>query len=345
MVKREAAADELRSILRARTTGIRDRWRAWSANLMCPGRLSVALLASLWDEVLDFDPVLAGYIASPIAVPDHAVIVAGSGKETFKTFNVSTAASVLAASTGVTVIKGVSHSVSAVSGAADVLDALGIPAVTNPVAVTGAVEAEGIGFISYAAFCPSYAGRYDGVFPVLSPFSFFMPVAVLAVHASRFLYGLAHRDVHLAAATLRAVRPELDTGFAVATEISADEIMDEWITVGTAYTAIVRDGGIEISRRAPDGPGPGWRHAVAHRSHHTANARAVTDALSPTGHPARAGLVEHNAALIVRAAYDGQIAAADALARVREARHSGRAQRLLGRLQRRKDTPRSCTVS
>lgn len=345
MVEREAAADELRSILRARTTGIRDRWRAWSANLMRPGRLSVALLASLWDEVLDFDPVLAGYLASPVAVPDHAVIVAGSGKETFKTFNVSTAASVLAASAGVTVIKGVSHSVSAVSGAADVLDALSIPAVTNPVAVTGAVETDGIGFISYAAFCPGYAGRYDGVFPVLSPFSFFMPVAVLAVHASRFLYGLAHRDVHLAAATLRVVRPELDTGFAVATEISADEIMDEWITVGTAYTAIVRDGGIEVSRRAQDEPGPGWRHAVAHRSHHAANARAMVDALSPTGYPARAGLVEHNAALIVRAAYDGQIAAADALARVREARHSGRAQRLLGRLQGRKDAPHSCTVS
>ena len=72
-------------------------------------RLSVALLTSLWEEVIDFDPILAGHIVSPTAVPDRTVIVAGSGKETFKTFNVSTAASLLAASAGTTVVKG-SHS-------------------------------------------------------------------------------------------------------------------------------------------------------------------------------------------------------------------------------------------
>ncbi|MGH3800524.1 MAG: hypothetical protein ACRDTD_10400 [Pseudonocardiaceae bacterium] len=273
------------------------------------------------------------------------MIVAGSGKETFKTFNVSTAASVLAASTGVPIVKDVSHSVSAVSGAADVLDSLGVLTITEPNAVTAAVEADGIGFISYAAFCPSYADRYDGAFPVLNPFSFFMPVAVLAVQASRFVYGLAHRDVRLAATTLRAVRPELGTGFAVATEISTSQIMDEWITVGIAHIAILRDGSIEVSHRAQDEPDAGWRHAVAHRSHHAANASAVVDALSPTGHPVRAGLVEHNAALIVCAAHDGQIPDADALARVREARRSGRAQRLLERLQHRQDRLLSCTGS
>lgn len=223
-----AAADELRSILGTRTsTGIRTRWRAWSKDLMRTGQLSVPLLASLWDAVLDFDPVLNSYIASPVAVPDRAVIVAGSGKETFKTFNVSTAASLLAASTGVPVVKGVSHSVSAVSGAADVLKALSVPTVTQPDAVAEAVEADNVAFISYAAFCPSYAARYDGVFSVLSPFSFFMPVVVLAVGASRFVYGLARSDVPLAAATLRAVRPKLDTGFVVATGICPDKIMDE----------------------------------------------------------------------------------------------------------------------
>jgi hypothetical protein len=73
------------------------------------------LLASPWEVVLDFDPVLAGYVASPVAVPDRTVTL-GS-----------------------------------------------LPSLNG---VTAAVEADGIGFIAYAAFCPSYASRYDGVFPI-----------------------------------------------------------------------------------------------------------------------------------------------------------------------------------
>lgn len=228
---------------------------------MHSSRLSVPLLALLWQEVINFDPILAGHITSPTAVPDRAVIVAGSGKETFKTFNVSTAASLLAASAGVPVVKGVSQSVSAVSGAADVLKTLGLPIEDDPAAVGPAVERDGIGFVSYAAFCPAYAGQYDGVFRVLSPLSFFMPVAVLAVAASRFLYGLAHRNVALAATTLHAIRPALTTGFAVATEINTGEIMDESGTAGTTYMATVHGGLVEESRRVQ--PSPAARSCTA----------------------------------------------------------------------------------
>lgn len=118
-------------------------------------------------------------------MPDGTVIVAGSGKESFKTFNVSTAASILAAAAGAKVVKGVSRSVSAVSGAADVLDALGVVATGRPEHVAELTEQVGIAFVSYAAFCPSYAGRYDGVFRDLSPFSFFMPSSVASSRRSR----------------------------------------------------------------------------------------------------------------------------------------------------------------
>ncbi|WP_345600720.1 hypothetical protein, partial [Saccharopolyspora rosea] len=149
----------------------------------------------------------------------------------------------------------------------------------------------------------------------------------------------------LAATTLHAIRPALTTGFAVATEINTDEIMDESGTAGTTYMATVHGGRVEESRRVQPPPDERWKRAVAHRAHHTANAHAVVDALSPNGHPARVGLAEHNAALVLTAAHDGQLTLTDALARVREARRSGRAQRLLARLQSRKDTARSCTAS
>jgi anthranilate phosphoribosyltransferase len=226
-----------------------------------------------------------------------------------------------------------------------VLTALGIRIEDDPTAVGPAVERDGIGFVSYAAFCPAYAARYDGVFRVLSPLSFFMPVAVLAVTASRFLYGIAHRDVPLAAATLRAVRPALATGFAVMTEIGPDEIMDESATAGTTHTATLHGSRVEVSRRVQPPPTEAWRRAVAHRTHHAANAHAVVDSLSSNGHPVRAELVEQNAALVLIAAHDGQLSVTDALAQVQEARRSARAQRLLARLQTRKDTASSCTAN
>lgn len=347
MTASTAVTREVRLLLRTRGTGTRDRWQAWSADMMRPERLSPALLASVWREVLDFDTNLSDYIASPVPVPDKTVVVAGSGKETFKTFNVSTAASVLAASTGIPVIKGVSSSVSAISGAADVLDSLGIHAeTTQPSNITETIESDGIAFISYAAFCPTYAGRYDGIFPALSPFSFFMPTAVLAVDTSRYLFGVAHRNVHLAASTLGAVRPDLHTGFVVATEIGPNEIMDEWSNVGTAHTAHAHDAHITLSNHhGHDQPTTAWRKAVSHRSHHTANADAVADALSPIGHPARTRLAEHNAALVVRAAHDGQVSSFDALTAVHKARRNGQAQTLLKHLQQRRDSHRSCTAS
>lgn len=187
----DQAIHALRALLRGDGRTVDDRWRTWARELINMYELSPNLISGLWREVLDFDRTLASYVTEPIPLDVPAVIVAGSGKETFKTFNVSTAASILAAATGAYVVKGVSRSVSAVSGSADVLDVLGLPISDMPDTVPRTLERDRITFISYSAFCPTYAGRYDGVFPFLSPFSFFMPVAVLGVRASSFVYGIA----------------------------------------------------------------------------------------------------------------------------------------------------------
>lgn len=236
-------ASSLRELLRTTTAWADEQWRMWADGLVASSTLSSSLLTGLWREVCDFDPVLAASVAEPLPVPERTVIVAGSGKETFKTFNVSTAASILAAAAGARVVKGVSRSVSAVSGAADVLDALEVPTATSPAAVPGQIDNVGISFVSYATFCPSYAGRYDGVFHQLSPFSFFMPVAALAVRGAAFVYGLAHPDVRLAATTITLVRPELATGSVVATELTVDGVMDERAPFGLTHTARLAQAG------------------------------------------------------------------------------------------------------
>lgn len=93
-------------------------------------------LADLFAAILAYDDVFARHCANPVDVPTGTVTVSGSGKETFKTFNVSTAAALLAAAAGVPVVKGVSRSVSATTGALDILDHLGIEVTASPSSVT-----------------------------------------------------------------------------------------------------------------------------------------------------------------------------------------------------------------
>lgn len=326
----------LRNLLRTSTAWADEKWRMWADRLVASSTLTSSLLTALWHEVCDFDPVLAVSGAEPLAVPNGTVIVAGSGKETFKTFNVSTAASILAAAAGAHVVKGVSRSVSAVSGAADVLDALRVPTAPSPAVVPDQVDAEGIAFISYATFCPTYAGRYDGVFHQLSPFSFFMPVAALAVRGSAFVYGLAHPDVLLAATTITQVRPDLTAGAVVSTELAIDDVMDERAPFGLTRSAVLTGG--EIRSRAVGGgpPPPHWLRAVAHGRSHEANAALVKESLGPGGCAECAGLVEDNAALILQSARP-DLTAADAVRAVHEARVCGAATELLYRLRRRRE--------
>jgi anthranilate phosphoribosyltransferase len=302
--------------------------------------MSPQLISGLWREVLDFDSTLARYVAEPIPLGVPAVVVGGSGKETFKTFNVSTAASILAAASGAYVVKGISRSVSAVSGSADVLNTLGLPTSGAPATILRRLERDRIAFISYSAFCPTYASRYDGVFPFLNPFSFFMPVAVIGVQASSFVYGIAHTNVALAAEAIRAVRPDLKRGLVVATEVSQHELMDEQASYGISHTALL-DGAHARSFRRAYPPAPQqWRVAVAHRRSHEDNAAVLVSSLAPEGCAACAELVERNAALILTASEWGTIDDELARFRVRNVRLAGGAVRLLAELRDREEADR-----
>ena len=340
----DASVRALRTLLRGNGGTVDQQWRSWAQELIGRYEMSPQLISGLWREVLDFDSTLAAYVAEPIHLGVPAVVVAGSGKETFKTFNVSTAASILAAASGAYVVKGVSRSVSAVSGSADVLDTLGLPTTDAPAMVSSKLERDRIAFIPYSAFCPTYAGRYDGVFSFLSPFSFFMPVAVLGVQASSFVYGIAHTNVSVAAEAIRAVRPDLKRGVVVATKLSQHEMMDEQASYGIGYTAVL-DGEHAWGFRSPHAPATEhWRATVAHRSSHEDNAALVASSLAPDGCAVCAELVERNAALILTVSQWGTIDEEAARARVRNIRLAGGAVRLLAELRNSEEAHR-CSVN
>jgi anthranilate phosphoribosyltransferase len=327
LVRDDHYQDLLLSFLRDRSAASDQRWRRWSAGLIRNGKLVPVDLLRWWTAIVEFDPVLRAHAEHPVPAPVGAVVVAGSGKEKFKTFNVSTAAAILAAAAGTPVVKGVSRSVSAVSGAADILDVLGVAPVGEARGIPQALERLNIAFVPYTAFCPGYAARYDGVFNTVSPASFFMPVATLCVQTPGFVLGLAHADVALSARALQMIRPDLTTGAVVSTDLSTGETVDEFCDVGTVRLARLDAGVLTEAIRTNAAPTRRWRTAVAHRRDHRGNASLVLDSLTGEDTPVT-HLVELNAALIVSASA-GACRPEEALDRVRQARRSGGARRLL----------------
>ena len=71
----------------------------------------------------------------------------GTGGDGQKTFNISTASSIVAASAGVKIAKHGNRSVSSKSGSADVLEALGVKLELTPEQIAACVEQIGIGFM------------------------------------------------------------------------------------------------------------------------------------------------------------------------------------------------------
>ncbi|AEH60057.1 anthranilate phosphoribosyltransferase [Methanosalsum zhilinae DSM 4017] len=79
----------------------------------------------------------------------------GTGGDLHNTINVSTAAAIVTAAAGVPVAKHGNHSVTSLSGSADVLNSLGIKIDCSPEAVKCSIEKVGIGFMLAPVFHPS----------------------------------------------------------------------------------------------------------------------------------------------------------------------------------------------
>lgn len=92
----------------------------------------------------------------------HLVDIVGTGGDGSHTFNISTAASFVAAAAGARVAKHGGRSVSSHSGAADVLEALGADIHLAPERIAAGIEATGIGFM----FAPNHHSAMKHAAPV-----------------------------------------------------------------------------------------------------------------------------------------------------------------------------------
>ncbi|TWH18307.1 anthranilate phosphoribosyltransferase [Prauserella rugosa] len=175
--------------------------------------------------------------ARTLDIDYRAVDIVGTGGDRAGSVNISTMSSLVVAAAGAPVVKHGSRAASSKSGAADVLETMGVAITMSPENVLRCVEQVGIGFCFAPAFHPAlkYAGATRRELGVPTTFNMLGPLSNPA-QPSASLIGCAYKDKTRVLAEVYAQR-----GHDVLL-VRGDDGLDE-ITNTTTTTAWVISGG------------------------------------------------------------------------------------------------------
>jgi anthranilate phosphoribosyltransferase len=160
---------------------------AWAMDQVMSGDATDAQLAAFLialrakgetvDEIVGFRDAILDH-AVPLPVDPMALDIVGTGGDRFGTVNVSTTAAIVAAATGVPVIKHGNRAASSSSGSSDVLAALGIDLTLPAEKVAEVLEKAGITFAFASAFHPGFgnAGPVRAQLGVPTVFNYLGPL-------------------------------------------------------------------------------------------------------------------------------------------------------------------------
>jgi anthranilate phosphoribosyltransferase len=178
------------------------------------------------DEIVGFrDAILEA--AVPLRVDPAVLDIVGTGGDRFGTVNISTMSALVAAASGIPVVKHGNRAASSSSGSSDVLGALGVNLALSPEAVAEALPRAGITFAWAAAFHPGFkhAGPTRSELGVPTVFNFLGPLCNPA-RAEANAVGVAQLDrVPLITGVFR-------TRGATALVFRGDDGLDELTTTG-----------------------------------------------------------------------------------------------------------------
>jgi anthranilate phosphoribosyltransferase len=176
----------------------------------------------------------------PISITERAVDTVGTGGDGAHTINISTTAAIIAAAAGVKVVKHGNRAASSKSGAADLLEALGINIQLDGAGVETTFHQLGIGFCFAPVFHPAmrFAAPARKELGVPTVFNILGPLANPARPQAAAI-GVANDQLHLVMAQVLSDRGV--DGFV----FRGDDGLDE-ITLATT-TSVLTIGGGEIS--------------------------------------------------------------------------------------------------
>ncbi len=233
-----------------------------------------------------------------IDAPQSDVIVdtCGTGGGTLTTFNISTAAALLAAGAGVRIAKHGNRSFTSRSGSADVLEALGVAVDSTPDVMLRALNDAGITFMFAPLMHPAmrHVGPVRRELAIPTVMNIVGPLANPA-RAGRQVVGVADAGrLMLIAGALAALGSER------ALVVHGEPGMDEISPIGATTVIEVRDGTLSEWTVNPAWAGvEGVRAEDLAGGEPTDNARVITDVLSGGGTPAAVAAVLLNAAAAI----------------------------------------------
>jgi anthranilate phosphoribosyltransferase len=262
-----------------------------------------------------------------INAPEGAVDIVGTGGDGHNTFNVSTCAALVAAGAGIKVAKHGNRSVSSLSGASDVLAALGVNLDGSTRAVERSIEEAGVGFLWAPLYHPAMKVwapiraelGVRSIFNLLGPLTNPASVTrqVVGVFARQWVEPIAHVLKNL--------------GSEHAWVVHGHDGLDELSTTGPTSVAELRDGAITLFDVTPEDAGL-TRATLADLRGGDAktNAAALRDVLGGKKNAYRDIVLLNTAAALV---VGGQAASlADGVTRAARSIDSGAALRALEKL-------------
>jgi anthranilate phosphoribosyltransferase len=186
-----------------------------------------------------------------IAAPDGAIDLCGTGGDGHGTLNISTAVSFVVAACGVPVAKHGNRSASSKSGAADILESLGVKIILDPTRAEKVLAETGIVFLFAQVHHPAmkHVGPVRARIRRRTIFNLLGPLASPA-RVKRQLVGVFAREwLGPYAEALR------DLGSQRALVAHGDDGLDELTTTAITHVASLENGRVTQSRIAPEEAG------------------------------------------------------------------------------------------
>jgi anthranilate phosphoribosyltransferase len=276
---------------------------------------------------------MAGFVdsmrahATPLSVPEGTIDTCGTGGDRAGTFNISTAAALVAAGAGIPVAKHGNRAASSRCGSADVLEALGVDITLGPDGVRRCIDVAGVGFCFAPTFHPAmrHAGPARRELGVRTVFNVLGPLA----NPGR----VRRQALGVGAPTLAPlmVRVLKDLGHERALVFFGEDGIDELTTTQPSRVFELKDGVVSEYELEPQELGiPRGRSEDLRGGTPPENAQLLRQVLDREAGPRRDIVLLNAAAAIIAAGRVNDWK--EGLAMARESIDSGRARQALNRL-------------